>query len=107
MTLDMMFANFQTGNVKADGKQDSANKEQTEKEEALKAEYEQGDAKQAFAEKMISMQKRAVDAAWKSFKEKVDELPLGTPPDEAAEKIFKQCCDSAIATVLLAVAITM
>lgn len=95
MTLDMMFANFQDGNAKADDKQDLANKVQADKQ----------DAKQDFANKMTAIQEGTVNAAWKTFKETIEGLPAGTPTTEAIEKTFKKCCDSAIAAMLLAAAL--
>lgn len=97
MTLDMMFANFQDGNAKADDKQDLASKA---------SDKQAGDSKkQDFANKMQAIQEGTVNAAWASFKEKVESLPAGTPPAEAMEQIFKKCCDAAIAAMLLAAAL--
>lgn len=94
MTLDMMFANFQDGNAKAnkqaDNKQDSVN--------------ETGD-KNTFANRMMTVQEDVTNTAWKSFKEKIESLPADTPVAEAVEKAFKKCCDAAIASMLLAAAL--
>ena len=86
MTLDMMFANFQAGNAKADDKQDLDSK---------------ADAKQDFADRMKTVQESTVNAAWASFRKTLEGLKDDTPA-ENVEKAFKQCCDSAIATTLFA-----
>lgn len=93
MTLDMMFANFQDGNAKA-------NKQADDKQADDKQ-----DTKQDFANKMKAIQEGTVNAAWKTFKETIEGLPAGTPTTEATEKTFKKCCDSAIAAMLLAAAL--
>lgn len=94
MTLDMMFANFQDGNAKADDKQNLANKTDAKQ-----------DAKQDFVNKMTAIQEGTVNAAWKTFKETIEGLPAGTPITEATEQAFKKCCNSAISAVILAAAL--
>lgn len=101
MNLDMMFANFQDGNAKADAKQDSVNKADDKQD----AKQDLDNKKQDFANKMMAIQESVTETAWKSFKEKIEGLPAGTPVAEATEKAFKKCCDAAIASMLLAAAL--
>ena len=101
MTLDMMIANFQDENAKADDKQNLANKTDVKQD----AKQDIDSRKQDFANKMTAIQEGTVNAAWKTFKETVEGLPEDALAKGDVEKTFKKCCDSAIAAMLLAAAL--
>lgn len=105
MNLDMMIASLHDGNAKADDKMEFASKIQTEQEEAGKS-ADKNDGKQVLADKMVNAQENIVKIAWKSFKETVASMP-DDKSEEDVEKAFKKCCDSAIATMLLATVIAI